>query len=160
MAQNIVEDAAGGGRKLFPSGGEQSVEIDGADQGLVVEHLLEVRHQPLRVGGVAVEAAAEMIVDSAARHFFERQLHDSQQRRVVFHPVFAQKQFHGHAWGEFVRAARKAALARIEGSSNLLRRGGNRLAREHRSGICFMQLGKNFRYLGGIVSDGRRFLPP
>ena len=37
-----------------------------ADQfGVVVQHLLEMRHQPARIGGVARIAAAEMIVDAA-----------------------------------------------------------------------------------------------
>ena len=35
---------------------------------IVVEHLLEMRHQPLIVDRVARETAADMIVDSAAPH--------------------------------------------------------------------------------------------
>jgi len=36
---------------------------------VVVQHLLEMRHQPLLIGRIAREAAAEMVVDAAARHF-------------------------------------------------------------------------------------------
>jgi len=38
---------------------------------LVVEHFLEMRDVPLAVHGIAVEAAAEMVVDAAVRHFLE-----------------------------------------------------------------------------------------
>jgi hypothetical protein len=39
---------------------------------LVVQHLLEVRDDPLAVGAVAVEAAAEVVVESARGHRVER----------------------------------------------------------------------------------------
>ena len=35
---------------------------------LIVEHLLEVRHAPLGVCGVAVKAAADLVVDAAGCH--------------------------------------------------------------------------------------------
>ena len=35
---------------------------------VVVQHLLEVRHQPDRIGGVSGIAAAEVVVDAALRH--------------------------------------------------------------------------------------------
>ncbi len=41
------------------------------EEAVVVEHLLEVGHLPLAVGGVAVEAAAELVVDAAASHLVE-----------------------------------------------------------------------------------------
>ena len=41
------------------------------EQCIVVQHLLEVRHQPLRIHGVAREPAADLIVDAAARHALE-----------------------------------------------------------------------------------------
>ena len=37
-------------------------------EGLVVEHLLEVRNEPLPVGAVAVETAAELVEDPAPAH--------------------------------------------------------------------------------------------
>ena len=42
--------------------------VDAQQLPLVVEHLLEVRHRPARVDAVAVEAAAQLVVDAAARH--------------------------------------------------------------------------------------------
>ena len=39
--------------------------------GVVVQHLLEVRDQPLAIGGVAGEASADLVVDAARRHGVE-----------------------------------------------------------------------------------------
>ena len=44
---------------------------------LVVEHLLEVRHAPLGVCGVAVKAAADLVVDAAGRHPLQRVQNDA-----------------------------------------------------------------------------------
>ena len=44
---------------------DQGQEID--ELGIVVEHLLEMRHQPACIDGVARVAAAEMVVDAALR---------------------------------------------------------------------------------------------
>ena len=38
------------------------------EQRVVVEHLLEVRHQPLGVDAVAVQSATDLVVDAAALH--------------------------------------------------------------------------------------------
>ena len=43
--------------------------------GIVVEHLLEMRNEPARIGRIAGEPAAEMIVDAALAHRIEG-LHD------------------------------------------------------------------------------------
>ena len=48
-----------------------AVEVGAREKGVVVEHLLEVRDQPLRVDGVASEAAADVIVDAAGEHAVE-----------------------------------------------------------------------------------------
>jgi hypothetical protein len=45
------------------------VELE--QQRVVVEHLLEVRHPPGAVGGVAVEAAGELVEEAAAGHLVE-----------------------------------------------------------------------------------------
>ena len=50
------------------------MQIRGNEQRVVVEHLLEVRHEPLLVDRVAVEAAADEVVHAAARHPVERAL--------------------------------------------------------------------------------------
>ena len=52
--------------------GRRGVRIDAQQLGVVVRHLLEMRHDPLRIDAVAVEAAAELVVDAARRHSVER----------------------------------------------------------------------------------------
>src|SRR5665213_1247377 len=54
------------GRDLSPPripGGQEGVEIQAGERGLVVEHLLEVRDRPGAVVVVPRKAAAEMVVD-------------------------------------------------------------------------------------------------
>ena len=47
-------------------------QVGAREQRLVVEHLLEVRHVPVAVDAVAREAAAEVVVETAARHRVQR----------------------------------------------------------------------------------------
>ena len=54
------------------AGEQPAVEVQADQQRVVVEHLLEVRHQPHAVDGVAGEAAAEVVVDAAGGHGVER----------------------------------------------------------------------------------------
>ena len=68
LAQDPVAGLACDGCKALFAGVQEGFEVDGNDQGIVVEHLLEVRNQPLGIGAVAVEAAAELVVDSPVRH--------------------------------------------------------------------------------------------
>ena len=70
----IVEDAVAG---QLPAGGEQRQKL-----GVVVEHLLEMWHQPAIVGRVAGEAAADVIVDAAAAERAE-----GEERRFRMAPV-------------------------------------------------------------------------
>jgi hypothetical protein len=49
------------------------LRVDAQQLALVVEHLLEVRDQPVRVGAVAVKAPAELIVDAPASHAVQRE---------------------------------------------------------------------------------------
>jgi hypothetical protein len=54
------------------AGGPPQVQVDPQQQRVVVEHLLEVRHHPVGVDGVAREPAGELVVDAAAGHRLER----------------------------------------------------------------------------------------
>ena len=89
------------------------MQVRGREQGVVVEHLLEVRDEPDRVDGVAVEAAAELVVDAARGHPVERRRRHLERRLVPRAPP-------GRAGGtrapeagrELGRAAEPAVLAR------------------------------------------------
>ena len=54
------------------AGGQPAVEVGRDEQGVVVEHLLEVRDEPHGVHAVAVEPAADLVVHPAERHSVER----------------------------------------------------------------------------------------
>ena len=53
---------------------EPAVQVGDGELRVVVEHLLEVRHEPALVDRVAVEAAADEVVHPAGRHPVERPL--------------------------------------------------------------------------------------
>ncbi len=58
---------------------DQRQHVD--EQRIVVKHFLEMRDQPAFVGGIAREAAADMIVDAAHAHIVERGLHQLEELR-------------------------------------------------------------------------------
>src|SRR5262249_28668709 len=49
-----------------------TLEVCEREESIVIEHLLEVRDAPLRVGRVAMEASANVVVDAAGAHVLER----------------------------------------------------------------------------------------
>ena len=67
---SLVRIANSGDFGLAPHLGHQLEQ-----QRVVVEHLLEMRHEPALVHAVAGEAAAEMIVDAALRDMGEGERH-------------------------------------------------------------------------------------
>ena len=54
------------------AGQHERVQVRRNEQRVVVEHLLEVRHEPFGVDGVAVEAPADEVVHAAGAHAVER----------------------------------------------------------------------------------------
>src|SRR5207247_2205450 len=61
--------------------------------GVVVEHLLEVRHEPALVDRVAGKSAAQMVVDAALADSLERVLDQVEEPRVVLPQAGAPKHF-------------------------------------------------------------------
>ena len=59
--------------KVHPTGHLPGFQVLGHPKCVVVEHLLEVGHEPTRIDGVAVESSPELVVDAASRHLFESQ---------------------------------------------------------------------------------------
>ena len=68
------------------------VEVHAGQLGVVVQHLLEVRDRPGGVDGVAVEAAADLVVDAAAVHVVEREQRGVEQAAVAGGDVAAQQE--------------------------------------------------------------------
>ena len=75
LAQHVLDGRARDLAVALVSGHEPAVQVRGREQGVVVEHLLEVRDDPAVVDRVAVEAAAEQVVHAAGRHLVERLRH-------------------------------------------------------------------------------------
>ena len=64
-------------------GDDPRVEVGRDEDGVVVEHLLEVRHEPAVVDGVAMEAAADHVVEAARGHPVERRRDDLERAFVT-----------------------------------------------------------------------------
>ena len=84
------------------------VEVGAHQPGLVVEHLLEVRHRPGVVGGVARETAAEMVVDPAGGHRPQSGGGHGERRGLVRGAMVAQAQLHQLGLGELRRGPETA----------------------------------------------------
>jgi len=89
------------------------VQVERGQLRVVVEHLLEVGHEPLAVDRVAVEAAPELIVDAAASHPGERVAHHLERARVPGAPPHPEHRLPGHRLGE-LRRLTEAAVALVE----------------------------------------------
>lgn len=95
------------------AGGPPQVGVGPAQQGVVVEHLLEVRHGPVRVHRIARESAAELVVDAAAGHRRAGRLRHFQGRRGAGARVVTEQEFQRHGRRELGRAA-ESAVHRVE----------------------------------------------
>jgi hypothetical protein len=82
------------------------VEVGRHEQRVVVEHLLEVRHEPPLVDRVAVEAAADEVVHAAGGHRVE-----GLRRHVRFPAPEQQLQ---HRGGRELRCSAEASVLRVE----------------------------------------------
>jgi hypothetical protein len=111
LAQDPVADAGGDPAVLLPPGGVEGAGVETGELGVVVEHFLEVGQEPLRIGGVTVEAAADVVVDAAEGHRVEGGVDHGRKRGAVFGG--AQQQREGGVGRELGRAV-EAAVARVE----------------------------------------------
>ena len=129
-------------------------------EGVVVEHLLEVRDEPDRVGAVAREATADMVVDPAKRHPVQGQGDGPPHRRRVEHQRPQAQQGQHRGVGELGRAV-EAAVLRV---------GGPQQACRHRPDVGRGRAGADpwlrglregagvARDLGGLVRVGARHM--
>src|ERR1700679_440756 len=85
------------------------------DLRVVVEHLLEMRHEPYRVGGVARVAAAEMVVYAAGVHRLEHRAQRLAEGRIATAEHLVPEEAKDRRVGEFRRAA-YAPMDRIDGA--------------------------------------------
>ncbi len=86
IAHDIHERVLGNRGIEVLAGGLGRFEIREHQLRLVVEHLLEMRNAPLRVHGIAVKAAADMIAHPAERHRAQRVRRHAQRRLAEVAP--------------------------------------------------------------------------
>jgi hypothetical protein len=89
------------------------MDVDARQLGVVVEHLLEVRHQPGLVRAVTREAAAQVVVDAARGHGIERAPSHGQRSRIAGQDVQPEQELDRHRLWELGRPA-PAAVVRVE----------------------------------------------
>ena len=112
-AEDVIHRLAGDAGERRVAGRLVGLEVDRGEQGVVVEHLLEVRDEPALVGRVAGEAAAEVVVDAAAGHLVERVPDHVQRVRVAGPRVLAEQDLQVHR----VRELGRGAEAAVRGSN-------------------------------------------
>ena len=112
---HLAQHPAGGLRR--PRGEERLARVlpDVAQEveelGVVVQHLLEMRRQPALVGGIAGEAAAQMVVDAALGHALHGQHHGRLHQQGAGAAVVAPEQLQHPALGKLGSAADTAVAA-------------------------------------------------
>ena len=108
IAEHVVEDVP---RRLGMAGlaaDQEGIEIQLRQLRVVVEHLLEMRHQPFGIHRVAGEAAAELVVNTARGHAVAGVQHHANSVFVVEAPGVAQQELRLAGLRELGRAAEPA----------------------------------------------------
>ena len=128
LPHDVVQDLLGDGAVERLAGHLPSVQVDAGQLGVVVEHLLEMRRQPVIVHRIAMESAAELVVHAAAGHGLQRLGDHLQRQGVIRGAVIAQQELEDHGLGELRRAA-PATLTMVKSLPDVLDCGFQRLPR-------------------------------
>ena len=113
LADHVVERPDRDRAIALVAGERPGVQVDARELRVVVQHLLEMRHEPAGVGRVPVEAAAELVAQPAVGHRVERAPGDGQRPRIAGRDVAAEQVLDGHRLREFRRPA-PAAVRGVE----------------------------------------------
>ncbi len=128
LAQHVVDRQVGNPPVALVAEPARRMQIHRGEQRVVVEHLLEVRHEPALVDGVAVKAAADDVPHAAEDHRVER---EPRHRLLV-----AAEQKLEHRRGRELRPAAPAAPLGIEAAAQVgLRRREQVVAERLRRGL-------------------------
>ena len=125
--------------------------------GVVVEHLLEMRHQPALVDRVAREAAAEMVVDAALAHMGEGELDELEEARLVAPLPGAPQKLEHRALRKFRRAA-EPTIDVIEGATDRGRGGVELVRADHHLAGGPRLRGERLHQRIAIVRDALRLV--
>ena len=88
-------------------------QVDRRQEGIVVEHLLKVRHHPGGVDAVAVETPAQLVIDAAPGHLLQGEAQLLQDRGLPGEMIVVQQKIQFQGPGEF-RGSAQSAMLRIE----------------------------------------------
>ena len=116
VAGNAVGDglpALGVGRALLGAGQRGGAGVDAEQLGVVVEHLFEVRDEPMIVHAIPGEATGELVVDAPAGHAVERDLDHLEQLALARDGIGVQQKLERAVGGE-LGSAPEAAVLRVE----------------------------------------------
>ena len=131
------------------------VGVHPQQQGVVVQHLLEVRHDPRLVHAVAGEPAAELVVDAAARHRLQRPLrHGEGLGRAA-----PEQELQHHGRRELGRAA-EPAVPLVEAPGEGAHRLVQGLLVRQRPGRRLGPLAERLRQPRPLLQQGRPVLAP
>ena len=113
LAEHVVQRS--GRDRAIPrvTGQCPSVHVHARQLGVVVQHLLEVRNEPLGVRRVAMEAATELVVHPAVGHRVKRPTCHRERPLIAGGGVAAQQELDRHRLRELRRPA-PAAICRVE----------------------------------------------
>ena len=117
----IAEDSARYIDVVFLARHLVGLEVRDDQQGVVVEHLLKMRHQPGLIDRISMEATGQVIVDSPVGHFAQSQQGSLGKFRVTGQMRGAKKKRQVDGVGEF-RSAPETAEAAVERPVNGLPR--------------------------------------
>ena len=116
VRENFVhpgDDAFGGFPQERIARNAPGVQVVSQQLGIVVGHFLEVRDEPALVDRIAMEAAGELIVNTAPSHFFECGFRYGEQMLFAGFLIAFEEQIDGGGVGELRRGA-EAAVFNIE----------------------------------------------
>ncbi len=125
MGKHILykgENPQGNLPEEFVAGDLVGAQIIAQQAGIIVRHLLEVRNNPALVHRVAVEAAADLVVNTAPSHALERRRDDRQQPLLAGFEVRVEQQVERAGVRELGRGA-ESAILRIEPAADALHNG-------------------------------------
>jgi hypothetical protein len=99
---------------------KKPLHINRNEQRVVIEHLLEMRNQPLRIDRIAVETSPQLVKDPSTRHRIKGGHNSLIKRRTRVDPRVAHQKQELLGWGK-LRSSTEASILSVETIDELLR---------------------------------------